>query len=124
MSDHPYQGPPPAAALTADAAARQRGRVEILNMTRPGGMDGWTMDADQYALVCSTLFEALDALADSDGTAALKDVTAFVQSRLAGHPLFPQGRLTNYVRYTKVDLEPRCQLQRVANVSPQRIKTH
>ena len=45
-------GPVPAAALEADRLARRdRGRVEILNATRPGGMDGWTMDLRQYELL-------------------------------------------------------------------------
>jgi hypothetical protein len=49
MERDPHCGPVPAAALDADRRARtQRGRVEVLNATRPGGMDGWTMDLRQY----------------------------------------------------------------------------
>jgi len=35
--------------------------------------------------------------------------------------LFPKGRLTNYVRYTKTDMEARCEIERIPGSSPQRI---
>ena len=109
----------PDAAWQADAEARAQGRVEIFNATRPGGMDGWTMDLRQYELVRSLILELLDA---AGGEVLLEDVVAAAQERLGTHELFPNGRLTNYVRYTKVDLEARCEVERVPAGSPQRIR--
>ena len=51
----------------------------------------------------------------------LKDLVAMAQERLGDHELFPGGRLRNYVTYTKVDLEARCEVERVPRSSPQRV---
>lgn len=115
-------GPVPDSAWAADHETRlTKGRVQIFNATRPGGLDGWTMDAAQYELMRSHILEMIDDEAGEDGTIALKDVVAAAQDRFAGHELFPGGRLTNYVRYTKVDLEARCEIERIPGSSPQRI---
>ena len=116
-----HSGPVPKAAWAADDEARRRGRVEIFNATRPDGMDGWTMDAGQYELVRSHILEMIDDQADEDGSIRLQAVVETAQERYATNPLFPNGRLTNYVRYTKVDLEARCEIERVPGSSPQRI---
>ena len=112
----PHTNPVPEAALAADREARLRGRVEILNATRPGGMDGWTMDLRQYELLREFILERVTA----DGV-LLKDLVAAAQDRFARHELFPKGRLRNYVTYTKVDLEARGEIERVPRSSPQRI---
>ena len=39
-----------AKAWAEDKLARQRGRVQIFNSTRPYGMDGWTMDRGEVKL--------------------------------------------------------------------------
>ena len=118
----PHAGPVPDAAWDADAAARaEKGRVEIFNATRPGGLDGWTMDLDQYEAVRSVILETIDDKAGTDGTIPLKQVVAAAQARLGDDPLFPNGRLTNYVRYTKTDLEARCEVERIPRSQPQRI---
>jgi len=49
----PHCGPVPDAAWMEDAEVRMRGRVAIFNATRPGGLDGWTMDSHQYELIRS-----------------------------------------------------------------------
>ena len=104
-----HAGPVPDTAWEADAASRaEKGRVEIFNATRPGGLDGWTMDEDQYH-------------ADDDGTIKLQTVVEAAQNRYGNHELFPKGRLTNYVRYTKTDMEARCEVERIPRSSPQRI---
>jgi len=36
--------------------------------------------------------------------------------------LLPSGRLTNYIRYTKVDLETRGVVERIMNSSPQSVR--
>jgi hypothetical protein len=95
-------------------------RVPILE--RDGRPTGWTMNARQYRLLREHVLTSLDALARPDGTVLLKDVVAAAQDRFGDHELFPGGRLTNYVRYTKVDLEGRGEVERVPGSSPQRIR--
>ena len=116
-----HSGPVPEQAWVADAEARSRGRVEMFNATRPGGLDKWTMDERQYNLMRDHILEMIDSSPSDDGTVLLKEVVAAAQERYGDHDLFPNGRLTNYVRYTKVDLEARCEVERIPGKSPQRI---
>ncbi|MEL7157465.1 MAG: hypothetical protein AAFN30_12795 [Actinomycetota bacterium] len=117
-----HAGPVPDAAWKADQRARtQKQRVEIFNATRPGGLDGWTMDLAQYEAMRALILDTIDDDADAAGTVLLKHVVEIAQARYGDHELFPNGRLTNYVRYTKVDLEARCEIERVTGSSPQRI---
>jgi hypothetical protein len=118
----PHSGPVPEAAWHADARARERGRVEVFNATRPGGLDGWTMDLAQYELMRAHILDTIDEHAGDDGTVALRDVVAAAQERYGAHPLFPRGRTRNYCTYTKVDLEARGEIERVPRRSPQRIR--
>ena len=113
----------PPAAFHADDAARQRGRVRMLNGALEGGMEDWTLPLEQWQLVRQTIHDALEELADDDGTVALKDVVAFAQDRLGHHAAFPGGRLKNITTYTKVDLEARGEVVRVTGSSPQRIRS-
>lgn len=118
----PYAGPVSPVALAADAAARERGRVAIFNATRPDGLDGgWTMDAGIYDLMRGHILDIIQTESDDDGTVALGRVVDEAQLRYADHPLFPKGRVRNYCTFTKVDLEARCEIERVAGSSPQRI---
>ena len=118
----PHAGPVPDAAWALDAETRRTtGRVQIFNATRPGGLDGWTMDAAQYRAVHDLILEIVDRDAGEDGTIALQRVVVEIQDRLWGHDLFPNGRLTNYVRFVKTDMEARCEIERVPGSSPQRI---
>ena len=96
--------------------------MEIFNATRPGGLDGWTMDLEQYQLMRSHILDMVDDHADADGSIALRDVVAAAQDRYGAHPLFPGGRLRNYCTYTKVDLEARGEIERVPRAVPQRIR--
>ena len=50
----------------------------------------------------------------------LQAVVDEAQDRFGNHELFPKGRLTNYVRYTKTDMEARCEIERIPRSSPQR----
>lgn len=117
MTRDPHSGPVPESAWAADEEARRRGRVQMFNATRPGGLDGWTMDAEQYALMREHILETVD-----DDGVLLKDVVAAAQARYATHPAFPGGRLRNYCTYTKVDLEARCLIERVPGSGPQRLR--
>ncbi|MBX9718868.1 MAG: hypothetical protein K2X36_08500 [Microbacteriaceae bacterium] len=109
-------------AWAADREARERGRVQMFTAGRPNGLDGWTIALEQYELLVAAILEAVDAFADEDGTMRLQAVVEHGQRVLGDHPAFPGGRLTNYVRYTKVDLEARGVLERVPKSSPQRIR--
>jgi hypothetical protein len=115
-------GPVPDEAWAADRLARKRGRVEMFNAIRPGGLDRWTMDARQYELMREHILAMIDAFADEDGSIPLKMVVTAAQERYATHPLFPKGRVRNYCTFTKVDLEARCEIERVPGSSPQRIR--
>jgi hypothetical protein len=118
----PHCGPVPDSAWERDVETRRTtGRVEIFNATRPDGLDGWTMDADQYRAVHDLILDIIDDDADTDGTIRLQHVVDAIQQRLGNSELFPKGRLTNYVRYTKTDMEARCEIERIPGSSPQRI---
>lgn len=118
----PHAGPVPEAALALDAETRaERGRVQILNATRADGLDGWTMDVVQWQLMRDHILEMIDAHAGPDGSVPLQTVVEAARERYADHAAFPKGRLTNYVRYTAVDLEARCEIERVPGSGPRRI---
>ena len=120
MSSDPHSGPVDPTAWAADNSARQRGRVEIFNATRPKGLDGWTMDLTQYELIRGHI---IDALGDAGPNGLLlKDLIDSTQARLSDHPAFPKGRLRNYTTYTKVDLEARELIARLPKSSPQRVR--
>ena len=109
-------------ALAADAEARKRGRVAIFNATREHGLDGgWTMDEKIWELMRQHILEMIDTAADDEGAIPLKVVVDEAQRRYSDHPLFPKGRVRNYCTFTKVDLEARCEIERVVGLSPQRI---
>jgi hypothetical protein len=118
----PHSGPVPEQAWHADSVARERGRVQIFNATRPGGLDGWTMDLAQYEVMRAHILQMLDDHTREDGSILLREVVDAAQDRYATHPLFPGGRVRNYCTFTKVDLEARCEIERVPGISPQRIR--
>lgn len=121
MRRDPHAGPVPADAWHADEVARQQGRVQMFNAARPGGLDGWTMDLAQYELMRWHILTMLDEEADPDRALPVKQVVQSAQDRFATHPLFPHGRVRNYCTFTKVDLEARCEIERLPGTSPQRI---
>jgi hypothetical protein len=94
----------------------------MFNAGRPDGLDGWTMDAAQYALMREHILDTIDDNAGPDGSVALRLVVDAAQDRYGAHPLFPGGRLRNYCTFTKVDLEARGEIERLPGVSPQRIR--
>lgn len=122
LTRDPHAGPVPAAALRADAATRTSGRVQMLNASQPGGLDGWTLDLPRYELLREVLFDTIDDLADDDGAVALPVIVERATTRFAGHPLFPGGRLRNYVRFTAIDLQARCEIERVGGDRPERFR--
>ena len=122
MRRDPHSGPVSERARDADRDARARGRVAMFNATRPDGLDGWTMDAGQYALMRDHILDTIDDAAGPDGTVALRDVVDAAQDRYGAHPAFPGGRVRNYCTFVKVDLEARGEVERLPRVSPQRIR--
>lgn len=109
-------------AWEEDALARQRGRVQMFNAARPDGLGGWTMALEQYELLVDRILHNVDAFAGEDGSVPLQVIVEETQRVLGSHPAFPNGRLTNSVRFTKVDLEARGVLERVPHSSPQRVR--
>ncbi len=107
-------------ARVADAWTRDRALV--LNANKPGYSESFTIAADQYTLLRSAILDGIEVLADENREASLQAVIAFVSERLHGHPSFPGGRFTNYVRYVKVDLEARGEVARVPGRSPQHVR--
>lgn len=112
----------PPEALARAAARRAEGRALLLNANKPGYSERFTIEAEQYDLVVDALMAGAAALMDDDGEVLLKELVAHVQATLEAHPRFPSGRLTNFARYVKVDLEARGQLLRVSGRSPQRLR--
>lgn len=121
MTGDPHAGPVPESAWAADERARARGRVEMFNASRPGGLDGWTMNLTQYELLRSHILELTED-AGPDGV-LLQDLVATAQARYETHEAFPGGRLRNYCTFTKVDLEARGLVERMAGPGPQRIRS-
>ena len=78
------------------------------------------MDLAQYELMRAHILDMIDEEAAADGSITLRDVVHAAQERYATHPLFPGGRTRNYCTFTKVDLEARCEIERVPRSSPQR----
>jgi glyoxylate carboligase len=94
-----------------------------MNAVRDDGPDGgWTMDERNGELMRGHVLDTIDEHAVPDGTVALKLVVDLAQERYATHPLFPKGRVRNDCTFTKVDLEARCEVERVPRKSPQRIR--
>lgn len=104
------------------ADAWQNGRALILNANKPGYSEAFTISAEQYALLRTAILTAVHTLADDRGEVLLKQIQGHVDDTLSSHPAFPNGRMTNYTRYTKTDLEARGEVERVPKRSPQRIR--
>ncbi len=99
-----------------------RGRALILNANKPGYSERFTIEREQYALVRTAIYEAIRTYQNERGEVLLKDIVASVQTTLETHARFPNGRLTNFTRYTKTDLEARGELERIPKSSPQRVR--
>ena len=122
MPSDPHSAAVTPRAWAEDARAREQGRVQIFNSTRPDGLEGWTIAVEQYELLVDIILKTIDAFAAADGTVPLQVIVNEAQYTLGTHPAFPNGRLSNYVRYTKVDLEARGVVERVPKSSPQRVR--
>lgn len=80
------------------------GRRRLRSAVRADGYETWTIEAEQYDVLRTFILDKLADLDDGDGV-LLKTLIEIAESELAGHPRFPSGRFTNWIRFVKVDLE-------------------
>jgi len=97
------------------------GRRRLRSAVRADGYETWTIGADQYEVLRAFILAGVDHLDDGDG-ALMGELILAAELELAGHPLFPSGRFTNWIRFVKVDLECEGVIERVGTTSPQRIR--
>lgn len=97
------------------------GRRRLRSAVRADGYETWTIGAEQYDVLRAFIVNTLEDLDDGDGV-LLKDLIEVAEIELAGHPCFPSGRFTNWVRLVKVDLECEGVVERTGPKSPQRIR--
>jgi hypothetical protein len=97
------------------------GRRRLRSAVRDDGYETWTIAEEQYDVLRDFILSTLEDLDDGDGV-LLKDLIAIAEDRLAGHPSFPSGRFTNWIRFVKVDLECEGVIERVGPKSPQRVR--
>ena len=69
------------------------------------------MDLARYEAMRAHILEMIGDEPGEDGIVRLQLVVDAAQERFENHELFPNGRLTNYVRYTNTDLEARCEVE-------------
>jgi hypothetical protein len=93
----------------------------LRSAVRDDGYETWTIAEDQYNVLRSFILGTLEDLDDGDGV-PLKDLISIAEVQLAGHPSFPSGRFTNWIRFVKVDLECEGVVERTGPSSPQRIR--
>jgi hypothetical protein len=97
------------------------GRRRLRSAVRADGYETWTIGADQYEVLRDFVLSGIEQLDKGDG-ALLQELILAAEIELTGHPLFPSGRFTNWIRFVKVDLECEGVIQRVGTKSPQRVR--
>lgn len=97
------------------------GRRRLRSAVRADGYETWTIAVDQYEPLRELILRTVADL-DSGAGVELKALIAAAEAELTGHPQFPSGRFTNWVRFVKVDLECEGVLHRVPRSSPQRVR--
>jgi hypothetical protein len=97
------------------------GRRQLRSATRADGYETWTVAEDQYAPLRELILRTVADLDDGSGV-ALTALTAAAEAELSALPQFPNGRLTNWIRFVKADLECEGVLVRVPRSSPQRVR--
>jgi hypothetical protein len=97
------------------------GRRRLRSAVRADGFETWTIEAAQYEALRTVILRTVEDLDEGVGV-EVKALIAAAEVELAGHPRFPSGRFTNWVRFVKVDLECEGVLERVGRGSPQRVR--
>jgi len=80
------------------------GRRRLRSAVRPDGYETWTIEREQYDVLRAFVLDTLTDLDEGNGV-LLKTLIEIAGVELAGHPRFPSGRFTNWIRFIKVDLE-------------------
>ncbi|MFN8129048.1 MAG: hypothetical protein U0R28_09655 [Candidatus Nanopelagicales bacterium] len=97
------------------------GRRRLRSAVRADGYETWTIEAEQYDVLRAFILDKVADLDDGYGV-LLKTLIEVAEVELAGHPRFPSGRFTNWIRFVKVDLECEGVIERVGTRSPQRVR--
>ena len=97
------------------------GRRRLRSAVRPDGYETWTIELVQYQALRDLIIRVVDELDEGSGV-ALKTLITAAETELTGHPRFPSGRFTNWIRFVKVDLECEGVIERVDGSSPQRVR--
>lgn len=97
------------------------GRRRLRSAVRDDGYETWTIAAEQYDVLRAFILGTIEDLDDGDGV-LLKELIEVAEVQLAGHPSFPSGRFTNWIRFVKVDLECEGVIERTGSKSPQRLR--
>jgi hypothetical protein len=97
------------------------GRRRLRSAVRDDGYETWTIAEEQYDVLRVFILGTLEDLDVGDGV-LLKDLIAIAEVRLAGHPCFPSGRFTNWIRFVKVDLVCEGVVELIGPKSPQRLR--
>ena len=97
------------------------GRRRLRSAVRPDGYETWTIETEQYDVLRAFILDRTADLDTGDGV-MLKTLIEVAEVELAGHPRFPSGRFTNWIRFVKVDLECEGVIEQVGPKSPQRIR--
>jgi hypothetical protein len=105
----------------APADVHPPGRRRLRSAVRDDGYETWTIAGEQYVVLRAFILDTIEDLDDGDGV-LLKDLISVAEIQLSGHPSFPSGRLTNWIRFVKVDLECEGVIERVGTKTPQRVR--
>jgi hypothetical protein len=101
--------------------AHPPGRRRLRSAVRHDGYETWTIEAEQYDVLRAFILDTTADLDTGEGV-MLKTLIEVAEVQLAGHPRFPSGRFTKWIRFVKVDLECEGVIERVGPKSPQRVR--
>jgi hypothetical protein len=97
------------------------GRRRLRSAVRDDGYETWTIEVEQYDVLREFILDRVRERDEGDGV-LVTTLIELAEVELAGHPRFPSGRFTNWIRFVKVDLECEGVLERVGKGSPQRVR--
>ncbi len=97
------------------------GRRRLRSAVRADGYETWTIAEEQYEILRAFILGTLEDMDEGEGV-LLKDLITVAEVQLRGHPSFPSGRFTNWIRFVKVDLECEGAVERIGAKSPQRLR--
>lgn len=107
--------------MSDDTDRHPPGRRRLRSAVRADGYETWTIDAENYRILRELIHRAVEDL-DGGAGVPVKGLIAVAEAEMGGHPRFPSGRFTNWVRFVKVDLECEGRLERLPGSSPRRVR--